>query len=389
MAELDRVGAEILSGKGPRLAAGYGDDMNPLPALQGRDTENGQLLGRIFVTRSNYFDPTKDSLLFDAQSGGGNLLRRDTMSDGRTRDVFADGYLDTDADGKSTFTRADTSLDFVSAKSFDDVVSRYKYLDHKYDPNSLGDRFLNLFTGAMDNPDRVLSAAERTERDLLDHRMYVARDQAQHPENYSPFLQHMDNIRESGLSNAVYQTARAAGADEQKRRDLARLGKAAGDVGFARAAAVSGGPAYTGARGRPGLVENNAGGPVNPGNAVRQSTLLGVVESANALVESLRNNGTLPPNYVTKQQAVQNGWQPGKAVGNFVKNGQIGGDIFFNDDGVLPSARGRVWHEADIGLDNAMTRTKQPGTRLLYSTDGLLYVTTDHYITAHHIGKWK
>lgn len=47
MAELDRIGAEILSGKGPRLAAGYGgDDMNPLPALQGRDPEIGPLVGR-------------------------------------------------------------------------------------------------------------------------------------------------------------------------------------------------------------------------------------------------------------------------------------------------------------------------------------------------------
>ncbi|QHF53740.1 guanine-specific ribonuclease N1 and T1 [Pseudomonas sp. S49] len=36
-----------------------------------------------------------------------------------------------------------------------------------------------------------------------------------------------------------------------------------------------------------------------------------------------------------------------------------------------------------------MSRSNQPGTRLLYSDDGLLYIISDHYETVNSIGKWK
>ncbi len=116
---------------------------------------------------------------------------------------------------------------------------------------------------------------------------------------------------------------------------------------------------------------------------------LRTTEAANPLVESLRSTGELPPNYVTKAQAAQSGWKPGKAVNNSVPGGQIGGDIFYNDTNILPSASGRTWYEADVGLSNTMSRSNQPGTRLLYSNDGLLYITSDHYDTASPIGTWK
>ena len=70
-------------------------------------------------------------------------------------------------------------------------------------------------------------------------------------------------------------------------------------------------------------------------------------------------------------------------------NGQIGGDVFQNATNILPSTQGRIWYEADIGINSTMTRANQPGTRLLYSNDGLLYVTADHYETVHIIGRWK
>lgn len=53
------------------------------------------------------------------------------------------------------------------------------------------------------------------------------------------------------------------------------------------------------------------------------------------------------------------------------------------------SSAGRTWYEADIGINNVMSRAKQGGTRLLYSDDGLLYITTDHYETVTSIGKGK
>lgn len=86
---------------------------------------------------------------------------------------------------------------------------------------------------------------------------------------------------------------------------------------------------------------------------------------------------------------MQNGWQPGKALNNTNPGGQLGGDVFANSTNVLPSASGRIWYEADVGLANTMSRSNQAGTRLLYSNDGLLYITTDHYQTAVSIGRWK
>lgn len=110
---------------------------------------------------------------------------------------------------------------------------------------------------------------------------------------------------------------------------------------------------------------------------------------ANPLVESLRTTGNLPPEYITKTDAALQGWKPGKALGNSVPGGQIGGDVFLNSTGILPSSNGRVWYEADVGINSAMSRAKQPGTRLVYSSDGLMYITYDHYESVYYIGKWK
>ena len=117
--------------------------------------------------------------------------------------------------------------------------------------------------------------------------------------------------------------------------------------------------------------------------------ILKTTEAANPLVDSLKQTGKLPLNYITKAQAESFGWKPGKALNHYAPGKQIGGDIFENTTGILPSAPNRVWYEADVGLTNKMTRTKQPGTRLLYSNDGQLYITYDHYLTVYNIGTWK
>ncbi|GAA3509743.1 RHS repeat-associated protein [Streptosporangium album] len=115
-----------------------------------------------------------------------------------------------------------------------------------------------------------------------------------------------------------------------------------------------------------------------------------VAEAANPLIDSLRTHGTLPSEYVTKAQAGAAGWEPGKALGNHIPGGQIGGDIFQDAASVgLPVAKGRVWREADIGLDPMKRRARQPGTRLLYSSDGLAYVTSDHYENFYQLPNWR
>ena len=54
----------------------------------------------------------------------------------------------------------------------------------------------------------------------------------------------------------------------------------------------------------------------------------------------------------------------------------IGGDVFGNREGLLPSARGRVWRECDVNTLGASSRGAE---RLVYSNDGLIYYTGDHY----------
>ena len=127
----------------------------------------------------------------------------------------------------------------------------------------------------------------------------------------------------------------------------------------------------------------------NSANYAKYKEVLKTTESANPLVDSLRQTGKLPPNYITKDQAISLGWKPGKALNNYAPGKQIGGDIFKNKPIVLPEASGRIWHEADVGHVNTISRAKQAGTKLLYSNDGLLYITYDHYNTVHYIGRWK
>jgi hypothetical protein len=116
---------------------------------------------------------------------------------------------------------------------------------------------------------------------------------------------------------------------------------------------------------------------------------LSAAQAANPLIESLHDTGSLPANYVTKNQAAAAGWSPGKALGNYIPGGQIGGDEFNNSSNLLPAVPGRVWYEADVGINPMVSRAKQPGWRLLYSNDGLAYVTSDHYKSTYQLSNWN
>jgi hypothetical protein len=91
-------------------------------------------------------------------------------------------------------------------------------------------------------------------------------------------------------------------------------------------------------------------------------------------VETLRGSGRLPERYVSKEAARAHGWRGGGLCS--VRPGQmIGGDIYRNLSEELPPAPGRFWHEADL---DATCRSRGP-KRLIFSSDGLIYVTVDHY----------
>jgi hypothetical protein len=54
----------------------------------------------------------------------------------------------------------------------------------------------------------------------------------------------------------------------------------------------------------------------------------------------------------------------------------IGGDYFGNYEGQLPKAKGRRWTECDINTLGARSRGPE---RIIFSNDGLIYYTPDHY----------
>jgi hypothetical protein len=94
--------------------------------------------------------------------------------------------------------------------------------------------------------------------------------------------------------------------------------------------------------------------------------------------EYLRHNGTLPENFVTKDQAKTLGWSPKKGnLGQVAPGKSIGGDPYQDFEGRLPSAPGRTWREADINYAGGV----RGPDRLVYSSDGLMFKTTDHYTT--------
>jgi len=99
--------------------------------------------------------------------------------------------------------------------------------------------------------------------------------------------------------------------------------------------------------------------------------------------KSVFKNGSLPDNFITKADAKALGWNPKAGNLDAVAPGRsIGGDVFGNKDGLLPSAPGRTWFEADLNY----TGGYRGGERLLYSNDGKLFYSGDHYKTFQQIG---
>lgn len=89
-------------------------------------------------------------------------------------------------------------------------------------------------------------------------------------------------------------------------------------------------------------------------------------------------HGTLPDNFMTKSEARQLGWDSSQNYVSDVAPGySIGGDKFGNYEGLLPDASGRKWYEADANY----TAGPRGAERILYSSDGLVYYTSDHYQT--------
>lgn len=87
--------------------------------------------------------------------------------------------------------------------------------------------------------------------------------------------------------------------------------------------------------------------------------------------------GCLPENFITKNEARDLGWEGG-SVERYAPGCAIGGDKFGNREGILPKASGRQYYECDIDTDGQNSRGAK---RIVFSNDGLIYYTEDHYET--------
>lgn len=101
----------------------------------------------------------------------------------------------------------------------------------------------------------------------------------------------------------------------------------------------------------------------------------GVYTTAEDVALYLYTYGVLPGNFITKSEARALGWEGG-SLEEYAPGMCIGGDFFGNYEGVLPE--GVTYHECDINTLGASSRGAE---RLVYSADGDIYYTGDHYET--------
>lgn len=87
--------------------------------------------------------------------------------------------------------------------------------------------------------------------------------------------------------------------------------------------------------------------------------------------------GKLPGNFITKAEAQKLGWSGG-SLEKYAPGKSIGGDRFGNYEGKLPKKSGRTYTECDIDPRGASARGAK---RIVFSNDGLIYYTDDHYNT--------
>ncbi len=85
--------------------------------------------------------------------------------------------------------------------------------------------------------------------------------------------------------------------------------------------------------------------------------------------------GKLPANFMTKDEARALGWEGG-GLEPYAPGMCIGGNRFGNYEGLLPDAPGRRWTECDI---DTLGKSSRGAKRIVFSNDGLIYYTDDHY----------
>lgn len=96
------------------------------------------------------------------------------------------------------------------------------------------------------------------------------------------------------------------------------------------------------------------------------------------VINFLKKHQKLPNYYITKKEAREQGWQPGKGnLCDVLPGKAIGGDKFGNREKSLPERKGRQYYEADLNYKCS----NRNADRIVFSNDGLIFVSHDHYQT--------
>lgn len=97
-----------------------------------------------------------------------------------------------------------------------------------------------------------------------------------------------------------------------------------------------------------------------------------------AVAAYLQKYQQLPGNFISKAAALELGWVSHKGnLWDVTDQLSIGGDKFGNREGLLPKAPGRQYYECDVNYQGGLRGPE----RLVYSNDGLIFYTKDHYET--------
>lgn len=114
----------------------------------------------------------------------------------------------------------------------------------------------------------------------------------------------------------------------------------------------------------------------------KASSALGISENGSYTSKDdvalyIKQYDRLPNNFITKKEAQELGWSGG-SLEKYAPGKCIGGDRFGNYEGKLPKKNGRTYTECDI---DTLGKSSRGAKRIVFSNDGLIYYTGDHYDT--------
>lgn len=119
---------------------------------------------------------------------------------------------------------------------------------------------------------------------------------------------------------------------------------------------------------------DSTGGSKSSGNNSSKAAIdkNGTYTSKDDVALYIHTYGRLPKNFMTKKEAKKLGWEGG-SLEKYAKGMCIGGDHFGNYEGILPDGN---YHECDI---DTLGKKSRGAKRIIYSDDGRIYYTDDHY----------